>query len=1095
MARQIALLSVLLLISWSGYSQTYNKLVDSDSLTTQFWTIDDGLPINTVNQVVQDDDGYLWFTTYDGIVRFDGIEFETYNHKNTPQIPHNRATEIYKQGDVGIWISVENGGLLLIDDSGFQHFGVDEGFSSSDITQIVEDKNGDMFFVTHTGLYTYQDGRFFRFFEGKDALQNQTRFLFVEEDNSKWLSTNNGLIHIQVDGSFKEYNVNSNGSENIFFTASRTSEGVFLAGTTEGLFIIEEGRLESPIKFSVFKDADVYRIFDVEEGTLISSYQGLYLLKEGNLKKLNDPYRKENEAYRFSMLDSDGQAWLTGDRGTISIFRKGEIFQSNALASTGLDYFIYTFEDKEKNIWVTTPREGIIRLKKSLVKTIGKKEGLSEGNILGLLQDSRERYWVGTRGGGLNLIENNTITHFKEHSEIASSVVQSIAEDSVGNIWIGHYQKGLNRINDSGISHFSLGDELGLNNIHALYTASDGQFWIGSYGGLIKFSDKGEHTVYKIKDGLAGDKIRYITEARDGSLWIGTLDGGVSHFRNGEFKNYTVTEGLSSNNIRSLYLDDDDEDVVWIGTENNGLNRLKDGQITFLNTDDGLPNYNIHWISEDDENRLWLSSNNGIFRIQKESLNEYLDGNSTGYKMRIFGREEGMRNPEGNGSIQEAGIKDNRGSFWFATQEGVAIFEKDIDVESEYIPKVIIKDVSSAGESFTSESIIFASNIDDFEVTFHAITFVNPTRTRFRYKILYNNEEEKEWIEIGTNRSVEFSNMSPGEYKILAQATMYDGSWSDQTASVSVTVTPKYYQQIWFYLICIVAFSFLLVVGWKVRYQRLVARQNEMEVIIEAQLKELRQEKKEIELQKEIIEKQAEHLEQSNKTKDKFFSIIAHDLRNPFQALMGYTDYLYDDFDNVEKAELKESIGIIKDSSNTLLNLTENLLEWANLQTGKVKPEPAEFELIELIDQSIKVLSQSASQKNISISKNLDEKIRLYADRNMIDTVLRNLISNAIKFTPEGGEVNIKTIQNDQCCTILVSDTGIGIDPEMLKGVLNLDSKSTRSGTNNEAGTGLGLVLCKEMVEMNNGSLDIESKEGEGTTVKIILPSDKDAKD
>jgi len=1075
----------------NGYSQSYEKLVDSDSLTIKFWTIEDGLPINTVNQVVQDDDGYLWFTSYDGIIRFDGVEFKTFNHANTPEIPHNRATEIHKQNGVGIWVSMEHEGVLLITDRGFRHFGVEQGFSASDVTQIAEARGGAMFFVTHTGLYTYEDGQFRKFFNGKDNWQDQPRFFFEDVDGSKWISTSNGLIHALNDGSFEEHTVADNREENIFFTSYRNSEGTFFASSSSGLYVLEDGKLTAPKEFDVFKNSDVYRIFEIDETTILSSNNGLYSFSNGNLEKLDDLYRKDNEAYRHSMIDSDGQLWLIGNQGTVSIFRDGRITDNYALTSTGLNFFMYAFEDQEKNIWVTTPREGIIRIKKALVRTIGSTEGLSEGNILGMLQDSRGRYWIGTRGGGLNLIEGNQIKHFKEHRDIASSVVQSIAEDSLGNIWVGHYQKGLNRINDRGISHFTLGENFNVNNIHALYTSKDGQLWVGSYGGLIKFSEEeSNRQIYTVNDGLAGNKIRYITEAKDGSLWIGTLDGGVSHFRDNKFTNYTAEEGLSSNNIRSIYLDEDDSGIIWVGTENNGLNRIKNGSITYIGVEDGLPNYNIHWISEDDKDWLWLSSNNGIIRIEKSSLSDYMDGKSHGFKMMVYGRNEGMRNPEGNGSIQEAGIKDSDGTFWFATQEGVAIFKNDLHPGYEVEPKVIVKEVLAGGESHLSDSLVFVPSINDFEVIVHAITFINPSSTRFRYKFSERGDDRQEWEEIGRIREIQFTNIDPGEYQFTVQATNSEGIWSSQTASVFIEIKPKYYQQVWFYILCFFGFLALLTGGWKIRYRRLMGKQQEMEKIIEEQTKQLRQEKIEIQAQKEIIEKQAQNLEQSNNTKDKFFSIIAHDLRNPFQALMGYTEHLYTVLDHVDKKELKESIGIIKDSSKTLLSLTENLLEWANLQTGKIKPEPVGFELSELISQCIDVFKQTASQKNIKIVHSSEEEVSLYADRNMILTVLRNLISNAIKFTTDGGEVTITTIQKENYCTIKVSDTGIGMSTKILKGVLSLDLKTTRRGTNEEAGTGLGLVLCKEMVEMNNGSLEVDSKEGQGTTVSVILPSD-----
>lgn len=1088
MIKSLTLLASLFLISLNGFGQSFKPLSQSDSLTTKFWTIDDGLPINTINKVAQDDDGYLWFTTYDGIVRFDGLEFKTFNHSNTPEIPHNRATEIHKQDGVGIWVSMEHEGVLLIQGDGFKHFGQKDGFSKSDVTQIYEDREGRMFFVTHDGLFIYEEEEFSQYFHGKDEQQDRIRFLFEDVDGSKWIATNNGLIH-KKESKVTEYNVSEIAKDNRFFTVFRNSDGLLLAGSTSGLFILENDKLISPRKFDVLRDADVYRMFEFNEVTFLSSYNGIFILQNGNLKKMNDPYRKKNEAYHKHLIDSEGLLWLIGDRGTLAVYKNQKLSDLKALTDTRLSYFIHVFEDREKNIWVTTPREGIIRIKKSQVKTIGAAEGLSEDNILGLLKDSKGRYWIGTRGGGLNLIDGNNVRHYLEHQDISSSVVQSIAEDSLGNIWVGHYQKGLNRISGNKITDYKLGDKFDINNVHALYTASDGQLWVGTYGGLVKFDNENyDHTVYTMTDGIGGSKIRYITEANDGSLWIGSLDGGVSHFRDDVFKNYTTEKGLSSNNIRSIYVDEGEEEVIWVGTENNGLNRIKDNEITNISTDDGLPNYNIHWISEDKNGWLWMSSNNGIFKILKTSLNDYLDGKSESFSMLVFGRNEGMRNSEGNGSIQEAGIREKNGTFWFATQEGVAIFESGNSIINNFEPKVIVKEVLSKGQGFPIDSVIFAPEIDDFEVNIHAITFINPEKTRFRYRIYEKGDGEGSWIEINNERSISFSDLSPGEYRFEAQATNQVGEWLKETASLYLMVTPKYYEQAWFYILCVIGFIALLVGGWKIRYQRLVAVQQNMEKVIEEQVEVIRKEKRAIELQKEVIEKQAERLEQSNNAKDKFFSIIAHDLRNPFQAMLGYTEYLHSDIDSFNKKEVKEGLETIKESSKTLLNLTENLLTWANLQTGKLTPSPVEFILHDLIQGNEKLFAQSANQKDITLSTDSDSDISLFADYNMINTVIRNLISNSIKFTESGGSVSIKTECEDKICRIYISDTGIGMSKTMMNGVMNLDSKSTRKGTNNETGTGLGLVLCKEMVTMNKGELSISSEEGKGTTFIVELP-------
>lgn len=1090
MIRSICVLMAVLYLSVGKvHAYQFKQLAKSDTLTAKFWTTEDGLPINSVNQVVQDDDGYLWFTTYDGIVRFDGVEFNTFNHSNTPEIPHNRATEIYKQDGVGIWISMEHEGVLLLTEEGFQHFGVEDGFSKSDVTQVIEGSKGRMFFTTHDGLYVYEEERFVRFFQGKDEQQDRIRFVFEDEDASIWVATNNGLVHVSESGTI-EYNVSENLPDNRFFSVFRNSAGKLLTGTTSGLFELTQGKLVSPSKYSELREADVYRIFEHTGITFLSSYKGLYILKNGNLVKLKDPNRKKNEAYYTHLVDSQNLLWLVGDRGTLSVYRNGEIFDLGVLKETQLDYFIYVFEDREKNIWVTTPRQGIIRIKKALVNTIGRKEGLSEDNILGLLKDSKGRYWVGTRGGGLNLIEGEQVRHFLEHRDIASSVVQSIAEDSVGNIWVGHYQKGLNRISPSGTTEHKLGEKFDINNIHALYTAQNGQLWAGTYGGLVKVDTENyNHTVFKKEDGLPSFKIRYITESKDNSLWIGTLDGGVSHFKNGSFINYSKENGLSSNNIRSIHVDETEENTTWVGTENNGLNRILDGEITYINIEDGLPDYNIHWISEDKRGWLWMSSNKGIFNIEKKSLNDYLDGTSSSFQMIVYGENEGMRNSEGNGSIQEAGIRDVNGRFLFATQEGVAIINSDLQNFTHNQSKVIVKKVIAKTEPYLNEQIVFDPDINDFEIHVHAITFVNPQKTRFRYKLEEVASGLKiNWIELGTERIVEFSDISPGKYHFTAQATDKNGSWIVEPASVFITITPKYYQKSWFYLLCIGFGVLLFVGGWRFKHQRLIQDQQKLQKIIDEKTDLLRKEKKEVEQQKEIIEAQAKDLRLSNNAKDKFMSIIAHDLRNPFQAMIGYSDYLYSNIDGIDEDELKESIGIIKDSTQNLLKLTENLLKWANLQAGKLKPQFIAFPMSDVLNKNKALFGQTVSQKNISLNLHEEDELTLTADYNMIDTVVRNLLSNAVKFTPEGGKVTVHTYQKGLKNFLEISDTGIGMTEEMLQEVLSLGKNTSRKGTNNETGTGLGLALCKEMTELNNGILEIKSEVDKGSTFTIIFP-------
>lgn len=1087
----LAICAALLCVSEASFAFQTARLTPSDSLTSKNWTIEDGLPVNAVNSITQDKNGFIWFTTYDGLVRFDGLNFRVYNHANTEVMPHNRTTHIHIQEGVGMWVVMEYVGVILIQDGKFYHFGPEQGMVSSDITHLFELSDYRMFFTTHDGPFIFENGEIKRFFTGENELQERANHMLEEEDGSIWMATHDGMFYFRDGEEPVKYDVSDVPAENAFWRIGKDQDGTILAGTRNGVYFFDGSRFKPVPGYEAVKGLDVFRMYLDEDLKLFSTVRGIFQDRNGKLVKLPDNRTDPEEAYLKFYKDSGGQLWLTGDQGTLSIYKSGRIVPFDAIRGLKDIYYNEVFEDKEGNIWLSTNQNGLFRIKNTIVRTIGELEGLSGDNILGLYQDSEGIFWVGTRGNGLNKIDGNRITYYtlfnpNSSRSVASNIIHSITEDTLGNIWVGNYQQGIDIITPNGMKHIDLGRNPDVNDIRALYRDHEGTIWAGTYGGLVQVDQKGDdHKFFDKEDGITGMQIRYITQEDDNSYWIGTLDGGISHYKEGEFINYTHEKGLSSDNIRSVYVDEYEEGVVWVGTENNGLNRIKNGSVHFVNMDDGLPDYNIHWITQDDNGWLWMSSNKGVIKIFKKELNAYLDGEVESFRLIHFGRQDGMRNPEGNGSFQEAGIRTDNGKLWFSTQEGVAIFETTDEVKAQVFPKVIISEVVAKGENFPTDSIRFDSDIDDFTIYFHAVTFTNPEKTRFRYKM---GELTTDWVEIGYDREVHFSDVSPGDYTFQVQATNSEGEWGEGAGVLLVTITPKYYQRVWFYIVLLVGLVGLFTVISKFRFQRLIRKQEKLEEVINEQTRQLRAEKTAIEEQKKVIEKQAQHLEEVNKTKDKFFSIIAHDLKNPFQAMLGYSEFLETDLQKMDKKELTESVGIIRRSSKSLYNLTENLLHWANLQTGKIKPYIERCSVSEIIEKNKSLFLQSAKQKNIRLNFEAEKEIDLMADRNMIDTVIRNLVSNAIKFTNQDGEVMLKAGCKETYCTIEISDNGIGMNEELLAGVLDLDSKSRRDGTDQETGTGLGLILCKEMVEMNSGKLEIESEEGKGTTFRVILP-------
>ncbi len=1083
------MVSTLLVLSlWivsDSYAYQPKVLSQLDSLTARVWTLEDGLPVNTVNKVAQDEDGYIWLTTYDGLVRFDGLEFKVYNFSNTPEMLNNRTTQLYIQRNVGLWVALEYGGVLLKRGEEFEYFGLDEGFTNSDITKIFEDTNGRVFLVTLEGLYVYQDNNFRKFYDGDDILQNQISGTYIDpKDDTIWLTTHNGLAHI-IDDEITFYNISATPSNNLVRGVIRDDRGVLIAGSDDGVYELVGSNLVPSLKYRFFLGQGIKHFYFDKYSKLINTTNGLFLEENGTFRNLNrDSPKADVFIYEF-YRDSFGTLWMLNNIGSLFILNKNEFKEFEGVSHLEGFTFSSVFEDNEQSIWLGTLQEGIIRLRSSKIKTFGLEEGLSGGNILGLLEDSKGRFWVGTRGAGLNLIDGDKITSYKKGKGIETNIVQAIAEDSTGNIWIGHYQKGIDRYSEGKITHFDFSEAYEKNDVHALYVSRDGTLWAGTYSGLVQFNATFTKQIwFGKKDGMLGEKIRYITEGKDGSIWVASIEGGVSKLKDGKFINYTMKEGLSSNNIRSIYIDNDE--IIWIGTENNGLNRIKNGEIDYVSTEHGLSDYNIHWISEDEDQYLWISTNKGVSRINKKELNLYMEGKLDEFQLTQFGQAEGMRSPEGNGSFQEAGIKTSSGTFWVATQDGVSIINNNTARNKGINLPVIIKRISARDSSYTPNNgkVIIDSRANDFQLELHAITYINPEKTKFRYKLEgYQNE----WI-VADERHVFYNEIPPGNYNFLVQATNNDGGWSADTTSVLIKIQPRFFQRIWFYIAIAILLGIIYYIIVQFRYRILISRQQKMQVVIDTQTQQIREEKRALEEQHRIIENQAKHLEAVNKAKDKFFSIIAHDLRNPFQAMLGFSDLLYSKIDDIDREELKEGIEIIRNSSKTLHSLTENLLHWATLQTGQVVPKPVPFILKEIISKNAELYIQSSRQKNITLTMETDDSIKIVADKDMIDTVIRNLMSNAIKFTEVGGKVSITTLRENDLCKVVITDDGIGMSAELIAGIKSLDSKAKRAGTNNETGTGLGLILCNEMVSMNGGILRIDSKEGKGTTFTVILP-------
>jgi signal transduction histidine kinase len=374
--------------------------------------------------------------------------------------------------------------------------------------------------------------------------------------------------------------------------------------------------------------------------------------------------------------------------------------------------------------------------------------------------------------------------------------------------------------------------------------------------------------------------------------------------------------------------------------------------------------------------------------------------------------------------------------------------------------------------------VVLPWNDNSLTVEFSVLEFSNPSRNRYMYRLAGTDED---WIDIGQRRFVAFSGLSPGEYTLQVKGSNNDGVWNEKAASFSIQVKPPLWASNLAYLLYLLIIMLIVFGIIKHREQQHARDKKLLEDKVTERTLQIEEQKT------EILKKNAE-LHDLNASKDKFFSIIAHDLRNPFNTIIGLTDLLLINLESDDRIKLQKGLENIKGSSRQAYELLENLLMWARSQTGTLTFRPEKANLKDLAEESLDLVSAQAARKNITINADQIRDIWSWVDVNMIRTVLRNLLTNAIKFTPQNGYVTVGLTENEESGIVTVQDNGIGMEKEKLSTLFNMDTSHKTKGTDKEPGTGLGLILCKEFIERHGGSLEVESEPGKGSKFRVVLP-------
>lgn len=1080
-----------------------------------------GLQANNFQDACQDSYGFLWLASPDGLFRWDGYTLRKYTHldESSYSISDNIVYTIYEDSKRRLWIGTINSlNLYNREADNFSHCRLSSGNERIPVNGITEDRNQKLWLATSRGLCRYDA-------ETKQAhwvleLNNEAPVLFcisVDNQNNIWAgSFNKGVLkYNQQTNRFLWINPETGGKSTLKVRRVNTilntqDNKVWVGNEVSGLTILNnDGRLLQRYKnFSENPGAtynSVTALYEDGNGTVWVGIRGqLTYYKNKNSPQLEpvDYGAQNNSNGRLMSIaaiteDNFGNTWFASSSSGLyySNIYKNVFFNYlqnlNDVPQLKSNIITCFYENPvNKNIWIGTDGNGLLQFNPSKNKiTIAAIPGLKDLSVNDIKADDKNNLWIATWGNGVKEVDAVTgkvktyINNSQDNNSLVYDNVKTVLPD--GNIiWIGTYGEGLaayDKTSDRFISYknnktfpFNMHDPSWINH---LFKDSKDRLWISTYSGVYMYDGKRLQRFAHSADpnSIAGNSVNMITEDTFHHIWIAG-DAGLDRF-------------------------DEAKNIFIHYNENYGLPR------------------DVKSIAMGNDNLMWIGTNDDI--IAFDILN---------YSVTAYNENDGLF---GKAFYQNAVLKSNNGNMYFGSYKGFNVFNpKSIVLVKipnyfHFTDLYVYNRLQQPQQPHSplhkildfTDTITLTQQQSFFSVGFALVNLYAPDKTQYAYKL---EGLQKEWIDTKGDKRVSFTNLQYGDYLLKVRYTGSNGEWKVASRQLHITILPYWWQTLWFRIVAVLLIAAIITCIFYMRVasikkrnrilkQEVLKRTNELSQVnisLVKQNDEIRNQKEKLEISYEEIKQQSEKiveqqqqitaqnkqlgdaveaLEKSNTTKDHFFSILAHDLKNPVAALADITGFINQNIARMDRPKLQEYISNMHDSSSAVYELLINLLNWSRTQSKQIEYKPENLGLLKMVEQNVRLLETQFHNKHITLNIQVDKTHRMLADYNMIDTVIRNILSNSIKFTDYNGNVHITSSCENGNTILTIADNGIGMKKEQLKKLFSIDKKNIARGTAGEKGTGLGLVISKEFLEANNGKIKVESVYGRGSAFIIEL--------
>lgn len=1038
------------------------RVISQEDLYFQYITVDQGLPSNTVSTITQDFKGYMWIGSLgEGVYRYDGYDFKVFQntYDDPKSLSHNSANVVYEDSDKNLWIGTWNGlNLYNRKLDNFTRF-----LSGQWITTIFNDSKNRLWAGGQSGLNIWnEEDSSFTLYQSdslnySSLISDNVTYILEDQQSNIWVICDKGLnLYVEEKDQFLRFSVPNEVSR--ITSAVIDSQGQFWISTYgSGLWLFNQAKGDFIDQRTQIRIEGSHNEFvDVVRKILEDNSKNLWVVTDGSGLGLLDPSSKVQKIYVYD-------PYLNGGLSD--------------------DNLMTIYQDLSGNIWIGSYNRGIMILKPSQNKFKRfyhhplKKNGLSSNLVNSVYQNSNGDLWISTDGGGIDFLDfrEKQVTHFRHSSEDLNSLsndkVGPLIEDSEGWIWAGHVGSagGITKFHPaSGIFvryHPGKVNSKFLSSswINALHQDTYGNFWIGGDQGLDFYNSKLNQWAHYPDKGVWD-----IYEDPKGTIWVGGFRIGLKYLDVKNNKLVPVVDAMVSS------ICPDRKGNLWLSTLEDGLIKYQpDSQkISKFTKKTGFLTDDCHGgLIEDYEGSLWVGSNMGLVKLDPENV-----------KTTVLGQSESALKHYMNPLL-----RTRDGTLYFGGTNGIIAFHPD-SIRPPPVPytpeftdfqlfneKVLIGEGSVLTSSISEiEKITLSHKQGVFTIQYASLSFDEPENTQYSFKLEGYDET---WRDVGRERSATYTNLDAGTYDFQVKAGNQNGVWNEQPASLKIIVLPPPWKTWWAYSIYGVMFLTLLYAGRRqiVQRERLKSR-----------------------VQMEHLE--LEKIRELDHLKSRFFTNISHEFRTPLTLIQGpLKSLLNDSF----KGEVKDAYRLILRNSERVLQLINQLLDLAKLEGGKLRLQATQNDLIEFTKVISASFSSLAESRSISFGQHFPyDQLWLYYQQEMLEKVIINLLSNAFKFTPEGGEVSIIISKHSADETeaelfpegfvkIGIRDSGAGIPEDQVEKIFDRFYQVDSSAVREQEGSGIGLALARELVELHHGLIKVESSLGQGSLFEIQMPFGK----